>query len=39
MQVSNPNDAPPGVGTSYLAHLIALSNLIELIYKLDKIKG
>jgi len=24
MRVSNPNDAPPGVGTSYVAHLIAL---------------
>ncbi|MFI3136171.1 MAG: hypothetical protein QX197_05270 [Methylococcaceae bacterium] len=24
MRVSNSNDAPPGVGTSYVAHLIAL---------------
>jgi len=24
MRVSNPNDAPPGVGTSYVADLIAL---------------
>ncbi len=26
MLVSNPNDAPPGVGTFYVAHLVALKD-------------